>query len=144
MTTQRTLIPDFNAANPLYAGAVVTAYGITAGGAKDTANIVTCYAGITGADLVANPQTLDSEGKWIAPPYADEPVILTVSGPHVAGHDTGAIRPSLDSSDVDQAQLHASRTAGSAAMAQESARKARQYADAVDPQQIALIAQSFG
>ena len=144
MTVQRTLISDFNAANPLYAGSVVTAYGITAAGVKDASNIVTAYEGITGANLVANPQTLDSEGKWITPPYVDEPVILTISGPHVAGHDSGVIRPSLDSSDVDQAQMHASRTAGEAAMAQQSARKAKVFADAVDPQQIALIAQSFG
>ena len=144
MTVQRTLIPDFNAANPLYAGAVVTVYGVTLAGAKDSGNIVTCYAGISGTDLVANPQKLDGDGKWVAPPYVDEAVILSVSGPHIADHASGVIRPSLDASDVDEAALHASRTAGSAAMAQQSARRAKTYADAVDTQQIALIAQSFG
>lgn len=92
MTVTRTLISNFNTANRLYAGAVVTAYGIT-GGVKDTDNIVPSYAGISGTDVLANPQTLDSEGKWVDPPYIEEPVILDISGPHVGSHDTGVIHP---------------------------------------------------
>ena len=141
---QRTLIADFNAANPLYAGAVVTVYGVTAGGAKDMGNVVTLYAGIGGVAVLANPAKLDAEGKWQYPPYVDQPVILEISGPHVGNHDTGAIRPALDTSDVTEAAIHAAGAAGSTAMAQDAARKARAYAAQVDPQQIALIAQSFG
>lgn len=98
---QRTLIPDFSLANPLYVGATVSAYTVGEDGAK-TATLATLFADETSTTELSNPQTLDSEGKFAQPVYIEEAVILTISGLSVPDHDTGTIRP-----DLDQGELYA-------------------------------------
>lgn len=86
----RVSIPDFALANPIYAGASVSFFTVS-GGAK-TAVLATLYAGTSGATQLANPQILDSDGKFSAPVYHDVPVIASVSGlTTVDDHDTGII-----------------------------------------------------
>lgn len=89
----RILVPAFLTANRLYAGAAATVYGVDANGDKDTANLVTLYTALTGITAIVNAQTLNSYGMWPTPPYVEEPVIIQVSGPHVASHDTGVMEP---------------------------------------------------
>ena len=93
MAFGRVPLREFALANPLYAGAVVTVYGVTAGGLKDTSNLVTLYQAPTGTDTLVNAQKLDSRGMWPQVPYVDEAVIMDISGPHVASHATGVIEP---------------------------------------------------
>ncbi len=88
--TFRSAIPDFQLANPIYAAARVTFYIANAQGTA-TATLAALYADATGAQTVANPQTLDSEGKFSAPVYINEPVVASVVGPNVSSHSTGAI-----------------------------------------------------
>lgn len=94
----RTLLSEFDLDNPLYANAVVTAYGVTVGGAKDTDVFVNLYSDEIGGTALQNPQKLTSRGRWRQPVYTDEATILEIVGPHVASHDTGIVRPSQGSS----------------------------------------------
>lgn len=143
MAYRRTLISEFSLANPLYAYATIYVYGVT-GGAKDTSIRPTLYDASVGGDTLANPQKLDEHGRWKQPVYVDVPAIVEAVPLHAASHDTGIIRPALDDAAVYEAGMHASTAAGNAAMAQDAARNAKRYAAQVDPQQIALIAQSYG
>lgn len=82
--------PDFHLANPLYAAARVSFYTVDEDGAK-TDTLATLYAAATGSTTVANPQTLDSDGKLSAPVYIDEPVIAEAVGQNIGSHTTGII-----------------------------------------------------
>jgi hypothetical protein len=83
----------FDTANPLYAGATVTIYTVNGSG-QATTTLATIYDATTGAGTLANPQTLNSEGRFAAPVYLAEPVIMTISGP-VTTHSTGIQAPSV-------------------------------------------------
>lgn len=90
MGSARTSINDFATGNPIYANAVVTAYTI-ANGAKSSIK-ATLYSSISGSGALANPQTLDSHGKFKQPVYIQEPVILTITGlKNTPDHDTGIL-----------------------------------------------------
>ena len=88
----RTRFPDFELANPLYRGASVTAFTVDAAGVK-TSTKATLYEAPTGPNTLANPQTLDSEGKFTRPVYFDVPIIAVVDAIHVTDHDSGIIFP---------------------------------------------------
>jgi len=91
MSQQRTAIRDFALANPIYANAVVTAYTVDDNGLK-TNTKADLFAAISGSTELANPQTLDSYGKFKQPVYVEETVILTVTGlRNTPDHDTGNI-----------------------------------------------------
>jgi|GEM_PF-2546296 hypothetical protein len=83
----------FDTANPLYAGATVTIYTVNGSG-QATTTLATIYDATTGTGTLANPQTLNSEGRFAAPIYLAEPVIMAVSGT-VAAHSTGIQAPSF-------------------------------------------------
>lgn len=128
MTAPRTTISAFSTANPLYAGAVVSVYTVDANSEK-TSTLATLYAGPVTTTLLANPQTLDGQGKWLLPPYIDVPVIITVTRSGTAvNHDTGVIGSSL----ADDAATLAQNAANLALVAWESvkalANKAKQSA----------------
>ncbi len=80
-------INDFALANPAYVGGTVSFWTVS-GGAK-TATLATLYAASTGSTTLANPRTLDSDGKFSVPVYVEVPTIATVSGLTIADHDTG-------------------------------------------------------
>lgn len=90
MPVIRSTIPDFMTANPLYVAASVTFYTVDEDGAR-TETPATLYAGPTGATTALNPQTLDGEGKFVAPVYTEVPLIAEVIGPNVGSHETGII-----------------------------------------------------
>tara|TARA_Y100000310_G_C20649946_1_gene798803 strand:+ start:1252 stop:1575 length:324 start_codon:yes stop_codon:yes gene_type:complete len=91
MARVRSSIQDFSLNNSLYSLATVNLYQVSAAGAK-LGTLATIYSDRTGASTLANPQTLDSDGKWAAPVYAEEDVIMTVSGVRFDTHDTGIVR----------------------------------------------------
>jgi len=99
MAIFRGTIPDFQLANPLYIGAQVSFFTVSGGVATTT--LATLYAAPTGATTMANPQTLDSEGKFVAPVYIEEPVIASVVGATVGSHTTGVIGLSPDTGSVN-------------------------------------------
>lgn len=86
----RSAIQDFQLANPLYTGASVTFYTVDAAG-EQTETLATLYAEPTGSQSAANPQTLDADGKFQAPVYADVPLIAEVVSANVGSHTTGVI-----------------------------------------------------
>lgn len=90
MTAFRTAIPDFQLANPIYAGASVSFFTVDVNGVA-TATLATLYANPTGATTTRNPQILDADGKLTAPVYISAPVIAEAVGPNVASHSTGLI-----------------------------------------------------
>ena len=99
---RRTLIPDFILANPIYAGCEVTFYAVDADGVR-TDDLITLYADLTSTDEMENPQTLDGEGRLTDPVYFVEPYIADISGLSAGSHQTGVVRPQLDTTDVDNA-----------------------------------------
>lgn len=113
MTLARTAIQDFSQSNPIYANATVTAYTIDGNGSKTTTK-ATLYSSISGSGTSANPQTLDSYGKFRQPIYINDPVILTVTGlGNTPDHDTGIIAiPSVQYVDtvISSAELLALHT----------------------------------
>lgn len=89
----RSLISDFSFANPFYAGFAVTAWRCDPVTLGKTVNKATLYADLSSAAVRTNPQTLDAEGKFVAPVYFDEPIILEITGADVPDHETGVIMP---------------------------------------------------
>jgi hypothetical protein len=86
----RFAIAEFNLANPLYIGATVNFYTVSATGAKTT-TLATLYDAPAGTGTLANPQILDSAGKIEQPVYIDGPVIADISELSIADHSTGII-----------------------------------------------------
>lgn len=79
----------------------MTAYTVDGSGNK-TSTKADLYSTISGAVKLANPQTLDSYGKFKQPVYHQEAVILTVTGlGNTPDHDTGIISmPDVQSVDI--------------------------------------------
>ncbi len=98
MTSVRTAIQDFALANELYVNATIDIYTVLDG--EKTTTHANLYSGISGPALLANPQVLDSKGKFRQPVYIQEPVIMTVSGlGNVPDHDTGVINLPINKKD---------------------------------------------
>ncbi len=120
---QRTTIIDFNLNNPIYSLATVEAYTVDANGDKTT-TLATLYEGLTGSETLENPLRLDSLGKWVAPPYVEEPVVLTITGlQNTPDHDTGVVGATLASAVAD-----AQTAANQALIFAEESREARDEA----------------
>lgn len=112
MTYARTALQDFSTGNPVYSNAIVTAYTVDNG--EKTSIKANLYAQISGIAKLANPQTLDSYGKFQQPVYIDGPVILVVTGlNNTPDHDTGIVSPPVTSSaDVISPNAQGIRVAG--------------------------------
>jgi hypothetical protein len=80
-------INEFSLANKLYRNSDVTFYTIS-GGVKTTTKAV-LYADSTATTVLRNPQTLDTEGKFVQSVFVTVPVIATISGLTFPDHDTG-------------------------------------------------------
>jgi hypothetical protein len=124
MAFTRTKIPDFELANPLYAATSVRFVTVDGSG-NPTSTLATLYQASVGIETAANPQILDSEGKFQRPVYIEVPVIGRVIGIHVADHDTGIILPAIDGTPLDESN---EARAASAAFMAEAARQARKAA----------------
>jgi hypothetical protein len=101
MSVVRQSIPDFQFANDVYIGAIVSFYTVDAFGAK-TATLATLYDAQTGVGTLLNPQTMDSDGKFQQPAYVDVSVIGSVTIANgVADHDTGIFAiPTVDATSL--------------------------------------------
>lgn len=121
MAFSRTAIPDFALDNVIYAGAVVTVYTVDVNGDK-TATLATLYDAVSGAGTLANPQTLDSQGKNSQPLYIDQPVIMEITGlgAGVPNQTTGIVGTNLLSDAVSDAQAAAAQSITFAALARAS------------------------
>lgn len=86
----RFVVAEFTLANPLYVGATVNFYTVDADGVKTT-TLATLYDAPVGTGTLANPQTLNSEGRVEQPVYIDGPVIADISELSIADHSTGVI-----------------------------------------------------
>lgn len=86
----RASIEQFELANPIYVGALVSFFTVDTNG-DATNTYATLYAEPTGAQTVSNPQTLDGEGKFSAPVYIQGPVIGYVTAANVPAHSTGIV-----------------------------------------------------
>lgn len=94
MGTTRTCVQDFALANKLYVNATVTFYTVLDG--EKSGELATLYAALTGENKLKNPQVLDSFGKFKAPVYIGEAVIMSVTGlENVEDHDTGVVASSF-------------------------------------------------
>lgn len=122
-------INDFGLANPAYVGATVSFWTVS-GGAK-TATLATLYAASTGTATLANPRTLDSDGKFSVPVYVEVPVIATVSGLTVADHDTGI---------MGLAESAASASAAAAAVSAAAAMVSENNAETAETNAVAAVA----
>lgn len=91
MTYARTNIQDFSTSNKAYVNAIVSFYTIDPNG--DKTNILAgLYANLTGENMLANPQKLDSYGKFKQPVYIEEPVIAVITGlGNTPDHQSGII-----------------------------------------------------
>ena len=116
---QREAICDFSLGNPFYIGATVSFYTIDSNG-DATTTLATLYAGISGADTLANPQKLGSEGRFVQPVYVAEPVIGVVTPKNaVNSHATGVIHPDLGVDAASAAQASAEQASSYTAVIQE-------------------------
>lgn len=92
IATPRSLLTDFQLANPLYAGARVAVYEADLTTGRASTRLATLYDSPTGrSGFLTNPQRLDGDGKWQRPPYVARPVVLRVQPSTVAAHDTGVV-----------------------------------------------------
>lgn len=119
--TDRTPIQAFELANPIYRGASVTFYTVLDG--VKTATKATLYEAPTGTDTLANPQMLDSDGKFVAPVYIDEAVIGAIAGLTIGDHDTGIIQD-IGSAVAEAASPYVAAAGAFAAMAGRAKRDA--------------------
>lgn len=128
MAFARTKIPDFELANPLYAGSSVRFFTVDPLTGLPTAVLATLYMATFGIETAANPQILDSEGKVQRPVYCDVPVIGLIAGIHVADHQTGIINPGAADGSLDEARYAAGIAEDAAGAAIHSAFLARRFA----------------
>jgi hypothetical protein len=105
-------ISDFSLSNSLYRGATVTFYTVSSGVKTTTKAAV--YAGITGSATLANPQTLDNNGRLFQPAYVDAPVIAVVSGLTIPEHETGVINAVLSADSIADVLTSFALSTGSA------------------------------
>lgn len=117
MAYTRTLLDAFSARNDVYAGGSVAVYA-TDGAGNPTSTLITLYAGPAGADVLANPQTLDGQGRFRQPVYFETACIMRVASAFASSHDSGVLTPALSASDVTAAAASAAAAAASLAAVQ--------------------------
>lgn len=87
-------IRDFALANPAYVGASVAFYVVDPATGLITATLADLFGDPLGQQAIANPQPLDSYGKFPQPVYCGVAVIGVTSGTiSVPSHSTGIIFP---------------------------------------------------
>lgn len=124
MAYKRTGIPFFELANAAYASATVTFFQVDDTTNAQLATLITLYAAKTGATTYSNPYTLDSDGKFSAPVYADERFIAVLNDTDGNSHTTGIWEPALSTADVAAAAASATASAASSASSAASATSA--------------------
>jgi len=124
MAYKRTAIPFFELSNSAYSSGAVSFFGVDATTNLILPTLITLYTAQTGAITVPNPYTLDSDGKFSSPVYADERFIAVVTDVDGQQHTTGIWEPALSAADVTAAAASATAAAASATAAATSATSA--------------------
>lgn len=93
MSGRRTLLKLFALANNAYIDANVTFYVVDTTTNERTSELATLYSDISGTDIVQNPATLDSSGKFANPVYHDEPLIAVINESPLGEGETGIVFP---------------------------------------------------
>lgn len=109
MAYARTAIPFFELANAAYASGTISFFAVDPTTNVRLTTLITLYAAKTGTTTVTNPYTLDSDGKFSAPVYAEDRFICVVTDIDGQQHTTGIWSPAI--SDIDVAAAAASATA---------------------------------
>lgn len=143
MAYRRTAIPFFELSNSAYASATVTFFGVSDTDNSRLATTITLYSAKTGSTTVSNPYTLDSDGKFSSPVYAEARFIAVVEDVDGNEHETGIWEPALSAADVTAAAASATAAAASATAAATSATSASVSATAAAAS-AALAAASVG
>ena len=130
MAYRRTAIPFFELDNAAYVSAEVSFFQVDNTTNERLTTLITLYAGKTGSTTVSNPYTLDSDGKFSAPVYAEERFIAVITSIDGAQHETGIWEPALSAADVTAAAASATAAAASATAAAASATTSAGYATA--------------
>lgn len=142
MAFARTSIGAFSLANSAYIGATVAFYTVSSG--ARTTTLATLYDAITGTGTLANPQTLDDEGKFSVPVYAEVEVIGVISGSNAEDHETGIMSPALSDDDVTAAAASATAAASSASSASDDRGYAEEWATKAEDSLISVAAGGDG
>lgn len=90
---RRTALRLFALANRAYRNAEVAFYEVDTSTLTRTQDLATVYDAPTGGNAVANPYTLDSDGRAPDILYTDEAIIAVVNSDDLGQHDTGIIFP---------------------------------------------------
>lgn len=113
MAFDRTAIPFFELANSAYVSASISFFGVDDSTHERLATLITLYTAKTGSTTVSNPYTLDSDGKFSAPVYAEARFIAVVTDEDGQQHTTGIWAPALSTADVAAAAASATAAATS-------------------------------
>lgn len=143
MAFKRTAIPFFELANAAYASSTVTFFGVSDTDNSRLSTTITLYSAKTGSTTVSNPYTLDSDGKFSSPVYAEARTIAVVEDVDGNEHSTGIWEPALSTADVTAAAASATAAAASAASAAADVTTSAGYATAAAAS-AALAAASVG
>jgi len=131
MANVRTSLRECSTPQEIDAGATVSAFVPDVSG-NPTATLATLYAAATGSETLANPQTLDGQGKWKQPVYHDQPIVLRISSAFAPAYNTGVIRPSISDADVTAAQNAATIATAAAMTATQQAAEALEAAQSAN------------
>lgn len=93
MAARRTLLRLFALANNAYINSTVTFYKVDPLTKTRTNDLATLYGSLTGNDVVANPYTLDSNGKVAQPLYFESALVGVVNESDLGPHETGIVFP---------------------------------------------------
>lgn len=111
MAFKRTSIPFFELSNAAYTSASVSFFGVSDTDNTILATLITLYAGKTGTTTVTNPYTMDADGKFSSPVYAEERFIAVITDIDGNQHTTGIWEPALSTADVAAAAASATAAA---------------------------------
>ncbi|MGL6350683.1 MAG: hypothetical protein ACRC2U_12770, partial [Aeromonas sp.] len=93
MSYRRTALEALTLANRAYIAASVTFYKADIVTGERTEVLATLYDEVIAGNVVANPYTLDSDGKTLQPLYFDEPIVAVINAGALGSHTTGLMWP---------------------------------------------------
>ena len=121
MAYKRTNISFFELSNPAYASATVTFFQVDPTTNARLTTLITLYADTSSSTTLANPYSLDSDGKFGVPAYALERFIAVINDANGDTLETGVWEPALSNADVTAAAASAAAAASSETAAALSA-----------------------
>lgn len=90
MTIRRAL-NEFSVASPIYSKSPVWVWSVDPATNRRTTTLATLYDAPTGSGLIANPATLDANGKWTTVPYVEGGYQIVVNSLPFGEHSLGVV-----------------------------------------------------